>query len=245
AGDDGVYALELSTGSTKWHFKELLHIDASPTVVAGRLYLGSGISRTRKTTQALCLDAKTGQVLWLQPTDLPVWGSPTVDGDSVFFGRGNGRLDSSAAHPAGGILCLDAKNGAVRWRFDVAEGVLARPTLDARTVYFGARDGRCYALDRVDGSLRWTQDLGSAIVTTPALANGALYVAASAGKVSCLEVESGHVRWSFDVAAHTQTRPRLFASPVVVEKDGARHIYLGTELRNGVSSAAVLYCLSE
>lgn len=249
SGDDGLYALDAATGRKLWHFEGPLHIDTSPTVVAGRLYCGSGVSRTRKATEVFCLDAADGQVLWRQPTDLPAWGSPAVDGDRVFVGLGNGRLVRDAEppeKPAGALWCLDAATGKPGWRFDVPNGVLARPAVDAERVYFGARDGYCYAIDRRDGRLCWRESLGSPVVTSPALAGGYIFVAGADGRVARLAKVTGRAEWVFDVAGHYQTHPRLFSSPAVVaEGDGRHRIYLGAELRMPASSAAVLLCLRD
>jgi outer membrane protein assembly factor BamB len=76
-----------------------------------------------------------------------------------------------------------------------------------------------------------------------------LYVVASSGQVCCLEAENGTVQWTFDLAGYTQTRPQLLSSPALIhdpDAGGTHHrIYFATELRNPVSSAAVLYCLRD
>lgn len=252
AGDDGLYCLDARTGARRWHYEAPLHVDTSPTIVGKRLYCGSGVSRTRKTTQIFCLDAEDGAPVWQRTTDLPVWGSPAVGGDQVFFGLGNGRLIRSAEppeKPAGAVLCVAASSGESRWRFAVSDSVLVRPAVDEHHVYFGARDGRCYCLDRCDGRLCWMNDLGSALVTNPALRDRRLYVVASGGNVARLDLDNGQIGWTFDVAAYSQTTPRLFSSPAVVADHaaGAGHyrVYLGTELRMPLNSAAVLYCLRD
>jgi outer membrane protein assembly factor BamB len=247
AGDDGVYALGAATGKPLWHFHGDFHVDASPTVSGGRLYAGSGVSRRNQLTEAFCLDAATGRPRWRVPTDLPAWAAPAVDGADVFVALGNGRLSESASPPEaprGALLRLDAGTGRQVWRYDVPDGVLVRPALDAGRVYFGARDGYCYALERGGGRLVWKRDVGGPVVAAPCLCGDRLYVAAGEGRLYCLSAGDGHPLWAFDVAAHSQTKPRLFSAPVAVpEAGGRRRIYFGAELRNPVSSATVLYCL--
>jgi outer membrane protein assembly factor BamB len=251
AGDDGVYCLDAVNGTRLWQFRDALHVDVSPTVVGQRLYAGSGVSRSYRTAKVFCLDTETGRPLWLAPTELPVWGSPAVSGEQAFFGLGNGRLDRSVPHPekpAGALLCLEARTGRRCWRFEVPDGVLAQPAVDSRHVWFGARDGCCYCLERGDGQLCWRADLGSPVVTRPALCDGSVYALGSGGRVQRLDADRGTPGWTFDVAAWSQTRPRLFSSPAVVadaEPGGSRHLYFGSELRNSVNSAAVLYCLRD
>jgi len=249
SGDDGLYCLDAATGARCWQFQGPWHIDANPVVLGQRLYAGSGVSRKNPKSEIFCITCTEGAVVWRTPTPLPAWGSPAVEGGQAFFGLGNGRVNASAAppeRPAGQLLCADAATGEVRWTYPVPDAVLARPTLDARHVFFGARDGRCYGLTRQEGALCWSRDLGSPIVTQPALADGRLYVVAAGGTVACLDAGDGRPLWNFDVAAHSQTTPRLFSSPVIVpQPGGGRRIYFGSELQNSVTSAAVLYCLED
>jgi outer membrane protein assembly factor BamB len=252
AGDDGLYCLDAGSGAERWHLRGPWHIDTGPAVAGGRVYAGSGVSRLNQTTEILCLGAADGKLLWRTPTELPVWGSPVVDGGQVFFGLGTGRLTQSAEapeKPAGALLCADAATGRPCWVFPVADAVFGRAAVEEESVWFGARDGRCYCLDRRDGRPRWQADMGSPVVTRPALAGGRLYVVAEEGRVSCLDAGGGRALWTFDVAGHTQTRPQLLSSPVVVTEAGggdAHHLlYFGAELRTRAGSTAMLYCLRD
>jgi outer membrane protein assembly factor BamB len=250
AGDEGVHCLDARTGTSRWQFRGDLHVDAGPTVAGGLLFAGSGVSRRHRKTEAFCLNAETGRPLWEAGTALPVWATPAVAGDDVYVPQGNGRLDRSASppeQPAGAILCLDVHTGHERWHFRVPDAVHARAAVDERYVYFGCRDGACYALDRRDGRLCWRQDVGSPVATRLALLDGALYAAASAGQLYCLNASTGTPEWTFDLARYSQTRARLFASPAVAVPAGDDHplIYQGGEFSNPVSSAAAVYCLRD
>jgi outer membrane protein assembly factor BamB len=183
---------------------------------------------------------------------LPVWGSPAVSGDLVYFGLGNGRLTRSAEppdKPAGALLCVAAKSGETQWRYNVGDGVLVRPTVAAERVYFGVRDGFCYCLEGSRGELYWRRDLGSPVVTNVALFDQRLYVVTSDGRVSRLDAENGKIAWTFDVASHSETKPRLFSSPAVAGElagiKGRTGIYFGAELQMPLNSAAMVYCLRD
>lgn len=248
SGDDGLYCLDAVSKARRWQFHGKWHVDVRPLVVKGRVYAGSGISLLNRTTEIFCLDASDGRPLWRKRTELPVWGSPVLAGNQVFFGTGTGRLTQSALppeKPAGALVCADAQTGEILWSCPADDAVFSSPAVDAERVYFGARDGRCYCVDRRNGRKLWQQELGSAIVTQPALLAGRLYIAASGGQMCCLEASSGQPLWTFDLAKHTQTRPQLLSSPVVEaeKRDSPCLLYLGTELRRGDESAAVLFCL--
>jgi hypothetical protein len=83
------------------------------------------------------------------------------------------------------------------------------------------------------------------VVSRPALAGPDVYAASSAGLVCRLDAASGRMQARFDLAARTQSHPQVFSSPVVADEGGERLIYLGTELVNAGSSAAVLYCFRD
>ncbi len=249
AGDDGLYCLDAESGKERWHFKGL-HVDANPLVIGDRLYGGSGIGDVCKDTVLFCLHAATGAVYWRLPTDLPVWGMPTVQGDHLYAGIGNGNFLESADKPAGAVLCLEKATGQRVWRYDVRDGVHVRIGADVKNVWFASRDRHCYCLDRSEGTLRWKTDLGSPILASPFLVESgsgtSLYVAASAGPLSRLDAESGKIMWTFDAAKDTEQKATVFSSPLVDVRRGkgeSRLIWLGCGLND--FQRGILYCLEE
>ena len=251
AGDDGVHCLDAASGNPRWHFNQPLHIDSSPHVAGEFVYVGSGKSRRFQETAVLALRTDDGSVAWRVPTDLPVWAAPLLAGDALLVGIGNGRLMASVQppeKPAGAMLCLNAADGRQRWRFDTADGVLAKAAASAGRVYFASRDAHCYCVDLESGQLIWKRQMTGPIVAAPALSGDHLYVAASNGTISCLEAANGATRWEFDVAVHSRMRPRLFSSPLVLlDSAGASNerVCVGAELQGALQSAAMLYCLEE
>ncbi len=250
AGDDGLYCLDARTGKAIWHF-EGPHVDAQPAVTGDRVYAGSGYS----TYEVFCLDAATGKPVWRMPVELPAFGSPTVSGEYVLFGLGNGNFLNSAETPSGALLCLETRTGKTVWRYSVADAVHTKPLVAGEDVYFTSRDCCCYCLDRTYGQLRWRQNLRSPIVTTPVLADdphtgekSSLYVVASDGLVCCLDPRTGLPRWAFDVAEHAQAQHLLLSSPATVidqsQQREQRRLYFGAGLRYFVSTPR-LYSLVE
>jgi outer membrane protein assembly factor BamB len=256
AGDDGLYCLNAQTGEPVWNYPDV-HVDAAPAVAGNRVFCGSGVGDIHKDTAIFCLNSDTGKQIWRMPMELPVWGSPAVDGDSVFYGIGNGNFLEDADKPAGALLCVKAETGQRIWSYTVPNGILARPAVDQQMVYFACRDKHCYAIDRTDGKLRWKKNLGSPVVAAPALAGGcphcgsgqSLYAVASGGQVFCLDSVSGNVAWQFDVAKHSGKKPQLFSSPKVAiaqsGKEERRRIYFGTGLDTLAEWHATLYCLED
>src|SRR5207247_1779328 len=129
-----VYCLDRATGEKVWEFsdgKKMKQCFSSPVLLRGKLYIGEGLHQD-SNCKVYCLDAARGKVIWRAPTNLPVWGPPSVYGGLVYFGLGNGNFIDSDPKPAGALLCLRADDGEEAWRHDVGDGVLGRPVVDAR-----------------------------------------------------------------------------------------------------------------
>jgi outer membrane protein assembly factor BamB len=249
AGNDGVLALDARTGKRLWQFqnpsgKSLLRIGAGPAVAGNRLYVGSGVDRNSPDdpgeTAVFCLNTETGKPVWKIPTKLPAWATPVVADGQVIFALGNGDIVSDDPHPAGAVLCLDARDGREFWRVALPNGVLERPAVDAASVYAGCRDGHCYCLNRYTGETRWKKDLGSPVLASPALDPGpdgcrslSVFVVAKAGRVACLDPATGKEHWRYrDIEktgnAHLSSAPTVLVS---AEEGGRRRrLYFGVAL---------------
>jgi outer membrane protein assembly factor BamB len=251
AGDDGLYCLDAATGRPVWHF-EGLHVDAPPAVAGGGVYAGSYAAADTKyqATEVFCLDAATGTAVWRVPVKLNVFGA-TVAGSRAYFGLGTGNATTSAAEPKGAVLCVDAATGRRRWQCDVPDGVPGRPVADRERVFFGCRDGGCYAVRRADGHVLWWADLGGPVVAAPAarMDQGictALYAASSAGRVACLDPATGRPLWTFDVAREANAAEvQVLAAPVAADHAGRRRVYVAAGVGNLITWTPRLFALDE
>jgi outer membrane protein assembly factor BamB/formylglycine-generating enzyme required for sulfatase activity len=90
--------------SKKWEFKTGAAVKASPVVVGGVLYVGSG------NGSFYALDAVSGAVKWSFKTGGPVYTTATVSDGAVFFVSMDGKL-----------YALDAKSGAKKWEQVVSD----------------------------------------------------------------------------------------------------------------------------
>lgn len=238
AGDDGLYCLNADNGKIIWHY-EKLHIDATVAMHEGCVYVGSGVGDKYNSTVLLCLNAADGKEIWKVPLEYASFASPTVVGEHVFVGTGNGNFSVSNANPRGQVLCLNARTGKRIWQFDAKDAVLCQPAVDQSSVWFTCRDGLAYCVRRGDGRLRWKYDARAPIVASPVLvADGegsvirSLYVASSNGLVTCLDPDRGTAFWSLDLAADAkQPQALLGATPAVrsrrVEGIERRTLYIG------------------
>jgi outer membrane protein assembly factor BamB len=235
AGDDGLIcfaadaasATDASPPPMKWHVPNI-HVDASPAVADGRAIVGTVVGDVHRETLVLAVDAATGRELWRTPTPLPVPASPAVEGDRVFVGLGNGKVDYDADDPAGAVWCLDAASGEKRWEFRTSKAVLSTPAASDGRVFVCSRDEKCYCLNAGTGDVNWSMSAGAPLVASPVVAGGRVYVVTTTGLVLCLDAATGAEAWRFEIDVPNAD---LFASPTL---SGGR-LY--------VAAAGKVYCL--
>ncbi len=140
---------------------------AGPAVAAGRVFVTDfkRVAGKKGTERALCLDEKTGKILWTREWDVDYQGisydtgpraTPTVDGDRVYVVGGSGKL-----------LCLNARTGSVIWQKDYVKdygmqmpiwGISSAPLVDGDrliAIVGGQPDAKVMAFDKTTGKELW------------------------------------------------------------------------------------------
>lgn len=140
---------------------------AGPAVAAGRVFVTDfkRSSVKKGMERALCLDEKSGKILWTREWDADYQGisydtgpraTPTVDGDRVYIVGGSGTL-----------LCLNARTGDVIWRKDYVKdyrmqmptwGIASAPLVDGDrliAIVGGQPDAKVIAFDKMTGKEIW------------------------------------------------------------------------------------------
>ena len=155
---------------------------------------------------------------WRFMTDGDVISSPTVAGQTVYVGSGDGRL-----------YALDRTAGTRKWAFAARNPIPSSPAVGGGAVYFGTRDGQFFAVDAASGRQRWKvstgplvpwpwgHESGDVYTSSPAFANGVVYFGAGDGRVYAVDAATGKERW------RAQTGGRVRASPAV----DASRVYVG------------------
>jgi outer membrane protein assembly factor BamB len=140
---------------------------AGPAVAAGRVFVtdfepSAGLKGTER---ALCLDEKSGKILWVRAWDTnygkisyPVGprATPTVDGDRVYIVGATGTL-----------ICLRVQTGDVVWQRDYAKdygmqmphvGITSAALVDGNrliAIVGGQPDAKVMAFDKMTGKEIW------------------------------------------------------------------------------------------
>jgi len=158
-----------------------------------------------------------GAIAWRFQTDGPVRSSPTVAGDTVYAGSGDGRL-----------YAIDRASGAERWRFDAGSPVDSSAAVAGGLVVFQSRDGAIRAVDRSTGAPRWRVQTGPDLpwewghegwdyfVSSPAIVDARVYVGAGDGRLYCLDLATGQEAWRFETGGRIRSSPAVAGDRVYV-----------------------------
>jgi eukaryotic-like serine/threonine-protein kinase len=132
ARDGFLYAVEKQTGKLRWRIDHNISwVNCSPAAANGVAYAGSSDGRF---VQAV--EIASGKEIWRTKTDSLVWSSPSVAGQTLYFGDW-----------AGNFYAMNRTNGTELWRFRIQKRILSSPAIENEKIFFGADDGAVYALN--------------------------------------------------------------------------------------------------
>jgi outer membrane protein assembly factor BamB len=124
--------------------------------------------------------------------------SPTIDGDTVYAGSGDGR-----------VYALSLTDGKLRWSYDAREEMGTRPAVANGAVYVMSLQDTLVALDAKTGDWKWLHRREARGIERGFTIRGAanaqvrgntVYGAYSDGYVAALDAANGQVRWERQVA---------------------------------------------
>jgi hypothetical protein len=151
------------------------------------------------------INASTGDLRWVYPTEMPLGHSPTINGGTAYVGGLDHKLHAIEANPdvAQLPLQLDSSgqnvrvNNRVRWTYEAGAGFETNPLVIGDTVYSGNRDGFMYAINAADGTLRWKFQTGGPILFSAAASrSGAtIYFASNDSYAYAINAQTGGLVW--------------------------------------------------
>ncbi|WP_415378584.1 PQQ-binding-like beta-propeller repeat protein [Halosimplex sp. TS25] len=244
SADGSLYALDRTTGETRWRYKTDGTNDAptAAAVAGGTAFMDDGDA---------VLAVRTGSQsrFWRAELDGSVSAPVTVAGDRVLVATNAGTLyslsrdagserwtfdagDDVVAAPAyggkrvfvattdGTVSARDAQGGNSRWEFSAdAATESVTPVVKGDAVYIGDTDGTVYALDKTDGRVRWRVDLDDAVVGGPSVTSNTVFVPTAGGTLYALNTTGGYERWTADIGAAASQKPVVTDDAVYVATD--------------------------
>ena len=195
-GDGGsVYALDATTGATKWSISTSQSpATLAPIVAGGTLYFG-GYNGSGATLWAV--NAGTGAVKWSKQLSTALFaGSPAFSGNLVYVGTLDGTL-----------YALHTSNGSLAWSQPTGAAILGTPVVRggmAIVVSTTHGSGDVYAFDAATGVPKW--NLAEDATASPAFDAGKVFVTTTTG-VKALQATTGKTVWSFSLTPALSAHP--------------------------------------
>lgn len=184
-------------------------IEASPTVVGGIVYQGSGDNKL------YALDATTGTLVWTFQTSSDVQSSAAVEAGVVYVG-------GSSDWPHGNVYAIDASTGALLWTYQSPKSIESSVVVADGIVYAGSHDGHVYALDASTGTLVWSYRTGDEVFSTPAVAGGVVYLGSTDHHVYAFDAALGTLLWTFEAGSSIYSSPAVAGGMVYIGSSDAK-----------------------
>jgi outer membrane protein assembly factor BamB len=181
-----VYALDASTGRTRWTFEAGGEVKGGIALAGGRAYLGS------YDGHVYALDVDTGKLVWRASADprpfaeATFYSTPAVAYGRVYIGGTDGKVYS-----------FGATTGKRRWSQSTGGYVYGSPAIWNLRVYVGSYSGTFYAFDAATGEIVWRFRANGPISGSATVIAGVVYFATLRGRTYALDAENGHLLWSF------------------------------------------------
>jgi outer membrane protein assembly factor BamB len=152
--DHSVIAVNAETYEVVWHQDLGGAVPGSAVLSAdGMLYVGSLASKLEK------FDPATGKHQSVLDAENWVWSTPSLDGDTLYFGDVDGNIYS-----------FNTSSGKLNWKPVKPDGpITASPLVQNDHILIATESGSIYAVGN-DGKVLWTQQIGGKIYTTPVAA---------------------------------------------------------------------------
>jgi outer membrane protein assembly factor BamB len=227
----GVVALGLSTGRVLWRFNAG-NVEASPAIVADRLFFSAFRSRAESRVYALKL-GEGRRVLWSHRVPSKVASSPSLFGRRLYisaydrrvysFDGWSGRLrwQTTAFSDDPEVRVLLGLRSLVRRKSWTEGGYYATPAVAYDRVYAGVIDGVFSAFDARTGEHRWSRRLAGSIYGSAAVWKEKVFVGTTAGTFYALSARGGAVLWKHELGG------KILGSPTVTNG----RVYIATTRR--------------
>lgn len=208
-GDACVHAVSADSGKKIWvrDFSDILKKDG-PTLGGGVVFYKNRLYATLPQGLLVCLDPKSGKVLWFQKTGGLLRAAPTVHASGLVF----------VLSMRGQLEAFDVKTGQSMWmhtsmpgQFSLRGAALPSVSHDVVVVAYGS--GEVYALAPQTGRVLWTQTLWTkdpfdildpAYITASPVIRGKVVTVVTPTKMVSMDLKTGDQRWQV-AAGGTET----------------------------------------
>ena len=151
---------------------------------------------------------------WNTVTKVNSKSSPASNGELILFGNENGEL-----------IAAYAKNGEIKYRSKLSDGIEGDICIDDGEAYFGDNAGKLFSVKVNDGKINWQFNSKHKILVTPVYDKSKIIFGNLTGDIYCLNNEDGRLIWKASTGGVINTTPLLFKN-YLIQPDVNKKVYL-------------------
>jgi eukaryotic-like serine/threonine-protein kinase len=152
------------------------------------------------------------ELAWKFPTPAPIYSSPVVDNNVVYFGC----LDSV-------FYALDLTNGKLLWKFKTHGSIRSTAAIKDNRIFFTSGDGKLYCLD-MTGKLVWVfasqfdkqYDFADYFQSSPVISGDAIFFGSGDGYVYAVNLAYGTLKWEFSTGDVVHSTPVIYGNSLYI-----------------------------
>jgi outer membrane protein assembly factor BamB len=201
-----LFAVELNTGKIRWTYKTDNQIMGSPN------YFSNGINKVIIVgSYDYCLhgiDMKSGKGLWKYEADNFINGTASVYRDMAVFGGCDGMMH-----------LVNAVNGTLKQRIQVATYVAGSVAVENGKAYVGDYDGRFSCLDITTMKTLWAfqnETVKLPFIASPSVSEKKVFIGSRDKYVYCLDKITGVLDWKVNTGGSLDASPVLISDKLLV-----------------------------
>ncbi|MBF0196981.1 MAG: PQQ-binding-like beta-propeller repeat protein [Planctomycetes bacterium] len=208
--------IEVETGKVHWTVLTPLHLESSPAIDKGVVYIGAGAIEdpvthkpTSHTGYVMAVRISDGKTLWQYDVADPE-SSPLVKDGVLYIGSGFNGQAIVALRTETDEELSQAGLERTLWKTPAPYPITGAVTMIGDTVFVGGGNGDfvfrapkpagiVMALDAKTGKIKWQKDMPDAVLGAVA-ADKYLICPVAAGKVIALNLETGNEVWATSIS---------------------------------------------
>jgi outer membrane protein assembly factor BamB len=159
---------------------------------------------------------KAPSLRWGFQTGGPIYSSPVIDKETVYFGS----LDST-------LYALNSTNGQLKWKFKTGGDIRSTILLDDKSLYCISGDGCLYAIGKKNQQLRWKFkgrgdrkyelfSFADYFQSSPVAEGNTIFFGSGDGYVYAVDKTTGTLIWEYQTGSVVHSSPAIHHGKVYV-----------------------------
>ena len=205
-----VEGLSLQSGGTVWSTKVTGQVQLAPVV-----YMDKLVTVTSKG-YIYVLNAGNGRIIWSRPFVVGILSLNTAPNDLIV---------SSSQY----VYMLDINSGLLKWQFQAASTITARPVVSNGLLMVGTEQGLLHILNLASGVEEWRYQSKGTQLASPAVVGQYIYVPDESGMVTAIDMDKKQILWKYVSNSSLESTPLFYDGHLILGTNNGKILVLRAE----------------